>query len=1131
MKTRSLAALLLAAALLLGGCTPPIGPDDGTIPPVSDSVGESGTDTSPDTETPTDAPSEEEAEPLPEPPPALSLAAHTLTAEGDNIVLSLSCLLRDDTVTGELICKLADAKGEIAEQRVSVSPTPPEISLPCPDGKIKEKLTITVDAVTADGEPVDSLYLTMENGIVQLTEDSVACVVAAMTPEEKTKLTSGAATTSKRGAVGATLALRKYGIPAIGFNDGPAGVRADTGTPSVWYPSVTNISGSWDKDLIYRVGEAIGLDGRAFGTDILLAPGMNIQKNTFGGRNFEYSSEDPLLTGYLMSAYVNGVQSTGIGAEIKHFAVNNQETSRVIYSANVTERALREIYLKGFGIAVRDSSPWVVMSSYNRINRNHNATERELLVNILRDEFGFVGMVTSDWGGVTGSIDSKIKAMNDLNMPGNPDDPAILMAAVNSGTVSMEALDTCCRNLLSVVAKTRTAKGEKKEGVDYEAHAELARQAAEESFVLLKNDTALPLNKGATVALFGNGSFATVYGGGGSGVVHSKTNISIFDGIKASDALTLYDESGSPFRGCEAHDVNDPSKDVEVTVSYAERCAKDADTAVIVLSRQAIEGVDSSNRLGDFRLNQTERDMIDRVSKAFHAAGKKVTVLINTGNPIETASWRDSVDAILYIGYPGEQAGHAVANVLAGKTNPAGKLTATWPMTFESTPAYDYFPGGLHDVTYYEDIYVGYRYYETFGVDVAFPFGFGLSYTSFTYSAPVFTQKKNGNISVSVIVTNTGSTSGREIVQGYISKPETTLEQAKLELCGFAKTGLLAPGESETVKITVTEDALKSYDEGDSAWILDSGAYTVSIGASVKDIQFTDTFTVTEKQVILDVENHCVPEVTFDYISKNTYTVPVPEARKNLAEDAGVNASKGDGRLVKDGDTCSLWNPGENGATITLDLGKKTAIGEMTLSWYAIHTVYMIQLSDNGATFTDYRCYADEGSGYSVINLHGAEARYIRVKIIRADNQGIYEWRVFEATEADRNSSDPFAGENLAFRKPTQATNVEGGNAPAYAVDGNYDTRWSSRQSGDATLTVDLKSVHTVKAIELVLESAWVPYRIEYSSDGETYHTLYEGKKDELMVILTDLNIEARYLRAKRDGENWFSIYEFKIFG
>ena len=222
MKIRSLAALLLAAILLLGGCTPPMGPDDGTIPPVSDTVGESGTDTAADTSPDTETPSEEETEPQPEPPPALSLAAHTLTAEGDNIVLSLSCLLRDDTVTGELICKLADAKGEIAEQRVSVSAAPQEISLPCPDGKSKEKLTITVDAVTADGETADSLYLTMENGIVQLTEDSVACVVAAMTLEEKAKLTSGAATTSKRGAVGATLALRKYGIPAIGFNDGPA---------------------------------------------------------------------------------------------------------------------------------------------------------------------------------------------------------------------------------------------------------------------------------------------------------------------------------------------------------------------------------------------------------------------------------------------------------------------------------------------------------------------------------------------------------------------------------------------------------------------------------------------------------------------------------------------------------------------------------------------------------------------------------------------------------------------------------------------------------------------------------------------------------------------------------------------
>ena len=1128
MKIKSLTALLLAGLLLMGACTPHDGA--GSMTDLDTSAQITEVESTAAIETTLDA-TTEESEPQPEPPPALSLAAKTLTTDGETVVLDLSCLFRDETFAGELIFRLSDSDGQIAEKRMSASETEQRVTLTCPKDRINGTLTVVAEAISSEGEVVDSLHLTMQKGIVQLSEDAVSCVVAAMTLEEKTKLTSGGSTSSKPGAVGATLALRKYGIPSIGFNDGPAGVRSDMDTPSVWYPSVTNISSSWDPDLIYRVGEAIGLDGRAFGTDILLAPGMNIQKNIFGGRNFEYSSEDPLLTGYLMSAYVDGLQSTGIGAEIKHFAVNNQETSRVIYSANVTERALREIYLKGFGIVVRDSSPWAVMSSYNRINRNHNATERELLVNILRNEFGFTGMVTSDWGGVTGSIDHKINAMNDLNMPGNADDPAILVNAVNSGTVSMEALDACCINILSVVAKTRTAKGEKKEGVDYVAHAELARQAAANSFVLLKNENTLPLKSGASIALFGNGSTQTVYGGGGSGVVHSKINISIFDGIKASTSLKLYDESGSPFRSCQPHDVNDPSKDVAVTESYAKQCAGEADTAVIVLSRQAIEGVDSSNRLGDYRLNQTELDMITRVSEAFHAQGKQVTVLINTGNPIETASWQSMVDAILYVGYAGEQTGHAVADVLSGKVNPSGKLTSTWPLTFESTPAYDYFPGGLHDVTYYEDIYVGYRYYETFGVNVAYPFGYGLSYTSFTYSDPVFKYNKDGSITISVTVTNTGKTAGREIVQCYVSKPETTLEQAKLELGGFAKTGLLAPNQSETVSVTITEDALKSYDEGDSAWILDSGAYTISIGASVKDIKFTDTFTVSEKQIILDVDNQCVPEVEFDYITKKTYTVPIPETRKNLAEGASVNASKGDGRLAVDGDTCSLWNPAQDGATITLDLGSTREIGEMTINWYAIHTAYMVQVSTNGATYTDYKCYVDNGTGYNIINLHGTEARYIRIKIIRADNQGIYEWRVYEAIEADKNSTDPFSGENLALRKPATANNVEGGNAPAYAVDGNYDTRWSSQQSGDATLTVDLKSVHTIKAIELVLESAWVPYRIEYSTDGETYHTLFEGKKDELMVILTDLNIEARYLRAKRDGENWFSIYEFKIFG
>jgi hypothetical protein len=260
--------------------------------------------------------------------------------------------------------------------------------------------------------------------------------------------------------------------------------------------------------------------------------------------------------------------------------------------------------------------------------------------------------------------------------------------------------------------------------------------------------------------------------------------------------------------------------------------------------------------------------------------------------------------------------------------------------------------------------------------------------------------------------------------------------------------------------------------------------------------------------------------VEFEYITKKTYTVPTSETAVNLAQGATVQASVGDGALAVDGDTCSLWNAGQNGATITLDLGSKRAIGKMTLSWYAIHTSYLVQLSDDGKSFTDYKVYVDGGSGCSVINLFGAEARYIRIKILRADNQGIYEWRVFEATDADKNSQDPFVGENLALGKPVTATNVEGGNKAALAVDGKYDTRWSAQQSGGAALTVDLQEVKTIRALQMMLESAYVPYCIEYSTDGETYSTLFEGKKDQLLVELTDLDAEARYVRVRRDGEN-----------
>jgi beta-glucosidase len=540
------------------------------------------------------------------------------------------------------------------------------------------------------------------------------------------------------------------------------------------------------------VGQSIGEDSLALGIDIVLGPGMNIQKNVLCGRNFEYCSEDPILTGLMSAAYVSGMQSSGAGACIKHYAANNQESARGSTSANVTERALREIYLKAFGMAVADADPMTVMSSYNCLNGLHTSVSYDLLTGILRDEFGFDGFVMSDWG-AAGSMADKVMAGNDVNMPGNATDPADVLAAYKAGLISDLALNTACRNVLTVVAESPTFKGIKMNTrVNTKEHNPFAAEAAADTVILLQNNaSALPLAEGAKVAVFGNGAYKTVFGGAGSGSVSTNTTVNIVEGLRRADGVEVYDAQSNPFKNCDYHDAMDPSKDVEVTEAYAAEMASGADIALIVISRGSTEGADRSSIKGDFLLNDTEAEMIDRVSSAFHAKGKKVIVVLNMGSPMEVVSWRDKADAILYLGYAGQGSGTALAAVLTGAVNPSAKTAMTWPVDYDSTPAAEYFPGSAADVTYYEDIYVGYRYYSTFGVEVAYPFGFGLSYTTYEYSGFAVRKNADGTLTASVTVKNTGDAAGREIVQLYVTKPETLQEQTGMELAAFGKTKLL----------------------------------------------------------------------------------------------------------------------------------------------------------------------------------------------------------------------------------------------------------------------------------------------------------------------------------------------------
>ena len=1138
----SILSLLLALVLAISGCTPGGTPSETTGEALTSDTAPSSEQTDGITEAPTE-PAESESEiqpPEPEEPvmgSRIELIPLSLSAADGKVSLTLCVDIKEEGLIGNVTLALLDKDTDITRMTIEAAGEI-TVELDCPADKLMGEL-ILAGAVTSPGEDIlDEVTLKLKNGLPQLTPDGVLCVVAAMTPEEKAHMVTGVQNPVKTGASGGTYAIERLGVPSITVNDGPAGVRYST---SVWYPSVHNLTASWDPALISSVGQSIGEDSLALGIDIVLGPGMNIQKNVLCGRNFEYCSEDPILTALMSAAYVSGMQSSGAGACIKHYAANNQESARGSTSANVTERALREIYLKAFGMVVADADPLTVMSSYNCLNGTHTSVSYDLLTGILRDEFGFDGFVMSDWG-AAGSMTDKVNAGNDVNMPGNESDPSDVLSAYQAGLISDLALNTACRNVLTVVAESPTFKSLMvNTRVDTKNHNALAADAAADTVILLQNNAALPLAKDTSVAVFGNGAYKTVFGGAGSGSVNPNTSVNIMDGLRRADGVTVYNTQNNPFNSCDYHDAMDPSKDIPVTQTYASEMAAGADAAVIVISRGSTEGQDRSVLKGDFLLNDTEADMIDRVSEAFHAKGKKVIVVLNMGSPMEVVSWRDKVDAILYLGYAGQGSGTALASVLTGEVNPSAKTAMTWPMDYDSTPAAEYFPGSASDVTYYEDIYVGYRYYETFGVDVAYPFGYGLSYTSFAYSDFTVKKKSNGTLTATVTVTNTGSVAGREVVQLYVTKPETLQEQAKMELAAFGKTGLLAPGASETLTMTVRVEALMTYDTAESRWVTDKGDFVFSLGASVADIKDTVTLSFDALTVVQDVENRCVPDTEFNYIQKATYKIPDPsQKRENLAlnKPTYTNCSEGNeytaDRAV-DGSATTRWSGiglSSGNHIWQVDLGRVYAVGQIRITWESIYVPFTVLLSDDGETFTPYRMYVDDGSMVSDLNLCGAKARFIRLDIARGSFVSIFEFRVYEATPEDIAAGEEMANRvNLALNKPVTATAQEASYYKEYAVDGDTTTRWGSLPTGEAWLEVDLESVCAVSEIELFMESAWVPYRIEYSVDGTTYQTLRTCKADELTVVLEDLNVQARYIRIMREGSNWFSIIELYVYG
>ena len=691
------------------------------------------------------------------------------------------------------------------------------------------------------------------------------------------------------GAAGTTYPLDSLGIPAIVLADGPAGLRIDAtreGDSATYYcthfPIGTLLASTWNTQLVEEVGEAIGEEVKEYGADVLLAPALNIMRNPLCGRNFEYYSEDPVVAGKTASAYIKGVQKNDVGTSIKHFAANNQETNRMNTDAHISQRALREIYLKGFEIAIKESKPWTVMTSYNYINGIYTSESKDLVQTILRDEWGYEGTVMTDWfGGKDGA--KQMWAGNDMLQPGKKEQFDSIVAGVKSGKLDEADLDRNVQRVLNLVERSPRFQGyQYSNKPDLEAHAAVTRQSAAEGMVLMKNEKALPFAENVkNVALYGCTSYDFIAGGTGSGNVNHAYVVSLLDGLKnggytVSDELkTAYEKYIADSKEAQKKAIEEMAKkdkqaamlarfmpgtlpaEKQFSTEELTAQAEASDIAIITIGRISGEFLD--RKAADFNLNTSERLLIQQVCDVYHKAGKQVVVLLNIGGVIETASWKDMPDAILCAWQAGQEGGNSVVDVLSGKQSPSGKFTMTWPVNFTDAYSSRNFPidqdpkidmlnqgqkGNVRNVDYTdyeEDIYVGYRYFDSFEVPVSYPFGFGLSYTTFEYSDAKIAQK-NDIYDVTVTVKNTGSQEGKEVVELYISAPDNkAANKPTKELKAFAKTKLLKPGESQTLTLSITAADLASFDEAASAWVVAEGEYQFLVGASSQDIKATLT--------------------------------------------------------------------------------------------------------------------------------------------------------------------------------------------------------------------------------------------------------------------------------------------------
>ena len=741
----------------------------------------------------------------------------------------------------------------------------------------------------------------------QLREDNIAEVVAAMTPEEKCTLIIGGraasfngigfTNTGVPGAAGVINGIPRLGIPTVVLADGPAGLRisptreGDSRTfYCTGYPIATMLSSTWNLELVEEAGRNMGNEVLEYGVDILLAPGANIHRNPLCGRNFEYYSEDPLLSGKMAAAMINGIEENGVGTSLKHFAVNNQELNRLSNNAIVSERALREIYLKNFEIAVRESQPWTVMTSYNFINGEHAAESKRLLTDILRDEWGFEGAVMTDWNG--GYDDAAIvRAGNEMIQPGRDERYMNLLNAIHDGSLSMDDVDRAVTRILELVVRTPKFKGYKpSESPDLKAHAKVCKKVADEGVVLLKNNSAaLPMSKDNEIALFGVTSYDFIAGGTGSGNVNRPYVVDLMSGLsnvgfRLEPELDAFYKDYMKAEALRCERINGDNKwfiDRERAIEVIPdelivKAAANADDAVITIGRVFGEGKDR-DYYHSYLLSDREKELISKVSESFHKAGKKVTVILNVGGLVEMTSWQDKVDAIVLCWQPGQEGGNTVASVLSGDVNPSGHLPATISTEYALEPTAKNFPQvyadkpfnysyyrqlldrklPLHtvrniDYTEYEEgIYVGYRYFNTFAPKaVAYPFGFGLSYTTFDFN-DMKVESAGDGWDVTVTVTNSGKVRGKDVVQLYVRAPKGKLDKPERELKGFAKTPEIAPGESCEVTIHVPAGSLASYDEQTGSWVIEPGKYVFMASKDALDCSLKKSVNVAGSGAVL----------------------------------------------------------------------------------------------------------------------------------------------------------------------------------------------------------------------------------------------------------------------------------------